>query len=72
VVAGGAGDRRAHLRVGERVVRRSEEVAEEDQVVQDRLTDLDDVEPRRVRQPALAAEAQHLAALREARARQPP
>ena len=54
----------AHFGIEERVVGRGEEVAEEDAIVQHRLPDLDDPQSGRMRQPPLAAQAQHLAALR--------
>ena len=71
VVAGRAGERRADLCLGERVVGRGQEVAEEDAVVEYRLPHLDEVQAVRMRQPTLAAKPQNLTALRRARARQP-
>ena len=71
VVAGRARERRADLGLGERVVGRGQEVAEEDAVVEHRLPHLDEVQAVRMRQPTLAAKPQDLTALRRARARQP-
>ena len=61
VVARRGGDHRAHLGVCERVVGRREEVAEEDPAAERGGADLDEMQPLRLRQPARAAEPQHLA-----------
>jgi hypothetical protein len=71
VVPGGTGEGRADLGLLQRVVRRSEEVAEEDAALEQALSDLDESKAFWLRQPASAAEAQHLAALGTALARQP-
>ena len=70
VVARRGRDGRADLRVLEGVVRGREEVAREHPRGQRRLADLDEPKPVGLRQPALAPQPEHLAALRPALARQ--
>ncbi len=70
MVARRGGERGRELGVGERVVGRCEEVAEELARAERAGPDLDDAQPRDVRQAAHAPEAHDLAALGPARARQ--
>ena len=70
VVAGGARERGAHLGLGERVVGRGQEVAEEGPVVEHCLPHLDELQAGGLRQATLAAQPEDLAALRRARPRQ--
>ena len=66
------GERGRELGVGERVVGRSQEVAEELARAKCRRPDLDDPQPRGIREAAAASEPEHLAALGSTRARESP